>query len=420
MFTNANLSFEAAPPINVVLRFFLTGALFGVITAGMLFFHFETLTNIYAPNTLIIVHLLSLGVVSNFLFGALFQMLPVVAGVSIANAQIVAMRVHYTLLLGVIFLLSGFGTSSATLYLFGGIFLGFAFFYSAFVGLRELIKIKHSASSKGMLLSLSSLFLLVVFAFILLAFKSGYDVGFDYLDIKRLHFSFGLFGLFMLLLFSISFQVIEMFYVTPPYPKYYAKYVGVTLFALLVLSIFIPSFITIAFVAIALIALIHSTLTIKLLRAKKRAVSDVTIWLWYFAMANLMLFGLTLLEYIFFSVPITAIALFFSFFILATILAMVFKIVPFLVWFQLNRQGYFDGPMMHEVIHPKVAKRLFYLFFASYLLFLGALFFSSLSLVASVFLFISFLWLGILIYNAWQKYLHTLKNGMKIEFPLNM
>ena len=420
MFTNANLSFEAAPPINVVLRFFLTGAIFATLAGVAIFFNFDTLFNIYAPSTLSIVHILTLGVVTNFLLGALFQMLPVIAGVSIANSQLVAMRVHYTLLVGIIFLLSAFLDSSAILYLLAAIFLGFSLFYSSFVGIRELIKINHSSSSKGMLYSLISFIFVVILAFILIYLKNGFSLGVDFLEVKKLHLFFGLFGVFMLLIFSVSFQVIEMFYVTPPYPKEYAKYVTTTIFGLLLLSLIAPKWSSFFISLIALIAIYHSITTLKLLKAKKRAVTDVTIWLWYLGMVNLILFSLGFILNNFFDINIVLLSIFFSFFILSIILAMVFKIVPFLVWFQLNRQGYFDGPMMHEVIHPKVAKRVFYIFISSYILFIGGVVISLFAYIGAILFFSTFLTLAILIYLAWQKYIFTLKNGTKIDFPSNV
>ncbi len=416
MFTNANLSFEAAPPIEVVLRFFLSGALFGVIAFIVAFFNFSELFNLYASSTVAFVHLLTLGVGINFLFGALFQMLPVIAGVSINNSQKVAMRVHYTLLVGTIFLISAFFTNSFTAYSFAFLFLSFSILYTAFVAIKELIKIKHSASSKGMLYTFISLVFLLVFATILILFKMGFALEFDFFNIRKLHFSFGLFGVFTLLILSVSFQVIEMFYVTPPYPKIYTKYSTLTIMTLLAITLIFPAISFISLKLLALLIIVYSTLTIKLLRARKRAVSDATIWFWYFSMGSALLFALSFI----FNAPIVLTASFFTFFILATIFAMVLKIIPFLVWFQLNRQGYFDGPMMHEVIHPKTAKRLFFLFAAAALLTLVALITSYISILATLLFVTLFTYLFILIYNAWKKYLYTLKHGTRVDFPLNI
>jgi uncharacterized membrane protein YesL len=53
--------------------------------------------------------------------------------------------------------------------------------------------------------------------------------------------------------------------------------------------------------------------------------------------------------------------IFFTSFALSIVFAMFYKIVPFLTWFHLNSQGYFTAPMMHEVIHPKTAKKHLYI-----------------------------------------------------------
>ncbi len=415
MFNNANLSFEAAPPIKVVFRFFLTASIFGIFTSLTLFFTFPNLLNIYDFNTLGTIHLITLGIITNFIFGALFQMLPVIAGVSIQNSEIVSLRVNYTLLIGTIFLFNAFLHNNQLLYILASIFLIFSFSYFFINSFKELIVLKHSNSSKGMLYAIISLILVILFATILISFKIGINLPFNFLLIRNFHLLFGLFGLFMILIFSISFQVIEMFYVTNSYPKLYSK--NISLIIIITLIVNFVNF-NIPINLIAFLSLIHAILTIKLLLKRKRVVSDGTIWFWYLAMGNLILFSLLILLNNFFSINIVLIALSFIFFIFSTIFAMIFKIIPFLVWFQLNRQGYFDGPMMHEVIHPKIVKKLFYLFIITNLSFILSIFFNNFYLIASLMLLIIFIILTALIYNSWHKYIETLKNGMKLDFSI--
>jgi len=251
----------------------------------------------------------------------------------------------------------------------------------------------------------------------MLALRAGISVGVDYTVIKNIHLSFGLFGWIAMLIISVAFQVIEMFYVTPPYPKALQNYLTVAIFALLLIALLIPSATVIIQAVIALLLAVFAIFTLIRLSQKKRSVSDASLWFWRAGMGALIAYALLFLVSIFVAVNTTLIAILYTFFALFIVSAMVFKIVPFLVWFQLNRGGYFDGPMMHEVIHPKIAKYNFYLFIASFALLIVGVYFKLSIYIGFLALAFSFLMLAILIYKAWHKYLHTLQFGTKIEFP---
>jgi len=398
MFTNANLSFDAAPPIKVVLRFFLSGAVFGLVASLFAFFNVNSLSAAATPETLTIVHLLTLGVMASFMLGALFQMLPVLAGVSIKSPELISLRVNYALIFGTISLVVSFFNGSAILYSISAISLTFALFATAFIMLKEeLIKVQKNASPKGMMLAIISLAVVVILGLLMLALRAGIDIGVDYTAIKNIHLSFGLFGWIAMLIISVSFQVIEMFYVTPPYPKALQNYLTVAIFALLLIALLIPSATTIIQALIALLLAIFAIYTLIRLSQKKRSVSDASLWFWRVGMGALIAYATLFLASIFITVNILLIAILYTFFALFIVVAMVFKIVPFLVWFQLNRAGYFDGPMMHEVIHPKIAKYNFYLFAVSFALLIIGVYFKLSIYIALLALISSFL---IIFFNA--------------------
>jgi len=97
---------------------------------------------------------------------------------------------------------------------------------------------------------------------------------------------------------------------------------------------------------------------------------------------------------------------------------MVYKIVPFLVWFHLSSQGYMKAPMMHEVIKPKVAKVHFYIHVLSMFALLSTVFIDILYLnilVYSIFT-ISF---GFLLWNILKgiyRYNYTKKNSTPMRW----
>lgn len=97
---------------------------------------------------------------------------------------------------------------------------------------------------------------------------------------------------------------------------------------------------------------------------------------------------------------------------------MVYKIVPFLVWFHLSNQGYMEAPMMHDVIHPKKAKIHFGMHLSMLVAWLLVLFLDILSIkvIASLLLLISFAWLLYHLLDAGGKYRYTQKYCERIEW----
>ena len=195
MFNQGGLSMEQAPPIMVVLRFFITASVFGVLLGLYLVGNSLDILpyNEYAFQVTVI-HLLSLGIMASFMLGALFQMLPVIAGVTIKTPTSKATMVNILLIIGLLLQLFAFGTSYSFLYLLASIFLGTGLLYSMIVMLKEVVKIKdHSSSSKGMLFALSSFFIAILLGIYLLLVLGGYSDGSVFNQIKEVHYSFALF-----------------------------------------------------------------------------------------------------------------------------------------------------------------------------------------------------------------------------------
>ena len=428
MFNQGGLSLEQAPPISVVLRFFITGAGFGILLGvyllGSLLFGSQQPFG-GATFNLIVTHFLALGVMASFMLGALFQMLPVIAGVVIKVPTKKAMAVHLLVFIGILLQLFAFSKNSTLFYLLSAIFLGSGLLYATFMMLKELVTIKdHSSSSKGMLFALSSFIVAIGFGLYLLLTLGGYTNGSFFIEIKEAHYSFALMGWVSLLIVSISFQVVEMFYVTPKYPEWMSQELTVIIFALLVLKVLalflaVPN--SMIDVVLALLFIIYATITLHRLYKRKRPTSDATVWFWRLAM-GLLIFSmlLILLGNI---IELTQAFQFLSYitfigFTLSVVFAMVYKIVPFLVWFHLSNQGYMEAPMMHDVIHPKKAKKHFLIHFTTLVAWLLAAFLDILTIkvIASLLLLISFAWLLYHLLDAGGKYRYTQKYCEKIEW----
>ena len=423
MFNQNGLSLDQAPPIIVVFRFFFLGSFFGIIAGLSLFFYKTDIFDATTVAALTFTHLLTLGVMLSFMFAALFQMLPVIAGISLPSPIKKANTLLYPFTIGVTTLLLAFNLPQFPwLYLLSAGLLGFALFITIFSMLKKLLKLQnHSASSKGMTIALFSLAIVIALALYLTLTQGGILEGAYYGKIKVSHYSFGLFGWIALLIISISFQVIEMFYVTPPYPSYIHKYLPLILFVLLLLSfivgLFIPSIWLITDTLIVVLLVTYALITLKRLQEKKRPLSDATVWFWRFGLTSLIVSMLSLITFEFTSVSIFKpfSYIFFASFGLSIVFAMFYKIVPFLTWFHLSSQGYFTAPMMHEVIHPKTAKKHLYIHMAMIGTYIVSLFITTFIFIAASLTLLSFGWMAWQIIHAWKLYTYTQKNGEKFD-----
>jgi MFS family permease len=356
------------------------------------------------------------------MFAALFQMLPVIAGVTLDSPIKKANILQYPFIIGIISLLFAFNFFQNWLFILASILLGGSIIYIIIVMLLNLVEIEnHSISSKGMLYSIISLCFVIILALYLLGGLVGVVSPEHYIHIKVSHYSFGLFGWISLLIISISFQVIEMFYVTPSYPKIISKYLPISIIIILLFSTIVgfytTKFITITNILIAIILSFYALLTLKRLTQRKRPLTDATVWFWRIGLSSLLLsmFFMISAEFIEIQGINTLSYIFFASFAISIVFAMFYKIIPFLTWFHLNSQGYLTAPMMHEIVHPKTAIKHLYIHLATIISFLLTMVFSKFIFLAGILTIISFSLMTYQIIHAHIIYKKTQETEEKFE-----
>ncbi len=125
MLSQNGLSLDQAPPISVVFRFFFVGSLFGILCGIFVLFFQNAIFNAHSIEAIILTHTLTLGVMLSFMFAALFQMLPVIAGVKLTSPVLKANLLLYPFILGIIALLFAFNwTNTSWLFLLASVLLG--------------------------------------------------------------------------------------------------------------------------------------------------------------------------------------------------------------------------------------------------------------------------------------------------------
>jgi len=366
---NQGLSLDQAPPFIVILRFFLTIPFFGVLTAFAIFGADSASIMIWdAPQMVAIVHLVLLGIAGMAMVGALFQMLPVIAGATIKKPLFHSKWIHIFMVVGILLLSSAFYFGKVYLLHPALALLLSALLFLCFLMLFNLLRVDNkTASVTGMIAALSGFGFGLLFALLATLTFMGVDIGLNILDLRTIHMHFMLFGWITLLIMAVAFQVIEMFYVTPPYPDIVSKWFPLSVFSILVLQVpfysLDKSIVTILDIFIGGLLLIFAIITLKRLTQRKRPVADTTVWLWRTGLSSLALSVLFMILSIFSEVSgfFDFSALLFGYFVISIIIAMSYKIIPFLVWFHLNAKGVLESPMMGDIIQAKRTKWHLYL-----------------------------------------------------------
>ena len=372
-----NLSIDQSPPIATPVRFFLTAPLFALAASLLLLFTGpEIILNRWLPETLAITHLFTLGFISMSMMGALFQLLPVLAGSGIHNAAFTSKLVHRLYTAGVVLLVMGLALSHTQL-LYASLIVLVPGILTFLINVTiSLIRAKSShASVLGMRLATASLWLAVIMGATLLvghAFE-GFAL---YRQYTTVHIAWASIGWIAILIISIAYQVIPMFQVTNEYPEIIKKWLTPMLFTGILgwslfhyFQLYIEWLNQLIVFIFCILFIIFISITFHLLLQRKKKLADPTLYFW--------LFGLTMLPVsllVFFYSIITghdlymlAGLLFFFGFAISIINGMLYKILPFLVWLHLNQQLAFsiEGrrkiPTMNEIIPVRYAYHQFYL-----------------------------------------------------------
>ena len=346
------LSLEQTPPLAVPLIFMLTAPFFAMLAALLAITHPEALSNRWEPAMIAMTHLLTLGFITMVMVGALQQLLPVLAGVQLSNPLCLSRVVYFGLATGTLVLCSGFLAMSPVLIGAGASLLGVTFLWLI---ARLLLAIIQSGASilvtRGMKLALFSFLVTMLLGLYLAAGYALPQVAMQR-SLAALHIGWGLFGWVGLLVFTISYQVVPMFQVTPKYPDLMIRWLAVAIFSSLVLisftrvTAFLPSgtgdLLVLAFeCVIAAGFALYALMTIRLQQQRRRRVADVTMDYWRFGLTCLLLalMVIALAEGAVMSFPgidLLIGTLMIVGFTMSLITGMLYKIIPFLVWLHLT------------------------------------------------------------------------------------
>lgn len=421
------LAFEQAPKFTGPLRFFLSAPLFAFTAALLLLWRGpEALLSRWSPATLALTHLLTLGFLACSMIGALIQILPVVAGVSIPKGHATAVGVHLLLVSGTVLLVTAFWLTVPVLFKLAVLCLGTAFVWlllACATGLWQSRRPTSNETVKTVTLALTGLAVTVMLG-ATLASAFAWPLQLPLLLLTDLHAAWGLLGWVGLLVMGVAFQVVPMFQVTSVYPQRITRWLAASVLG----SLLLWSAAAIAFqrshwsttILAALVLsgyLIFAVTTLYLLWHRKRPKPDATTWFWRASMASLLACGpIWLLQQSgnYPQLSLTLGMLFIVGFGYSVINGMLYKIVPFLVWYHLQhsmRKGQ-RAPSVRDVIPDSIAVRQFTAHAIALLLLTGATLLPAvLTHAAALALACSAGWLWFNLFQATRLYLRVKRNA---------
>jgi len=215
------LSFEQAPPVSASFRFFLTAPWFGVAAGLLLAWDGpQALQSRWSPSALALTHLLTAGFMLQAMCGALLQFIPVATGANVWRPLLIANLVHPALLAGTLLLAISLASTRTELLPASELLLGAGLaIFCAACGLALLRTAATGISLSALRTALAALALTGVLGLLLAEAVSG-RLALALETLTDLHAGWGLAGWALVLLAGVSFTVVPMFQMTPPYPSW--------------------------------------------------------------------------------------------------------------------------------------------------------------------------------------------------------
>lgn len=207
------ISTSHAPKKYAVLPFYATAAFFFLVLSVLMFFAAERFQEHYFQGqTLALVHAAALGWGTMIIFGAAYQLLPVICEQNLYSSRI-AFFSYFCLLFGSTFLIISFWIfNTGIVMILGGLLvLMAAILY--FINVIKTTQIQKDTSIEIVFLFSSACWLFItVFIGVLLAINLAYPFfNKSHLEILKLHAHAGLAGWFLQLITGITVRLLPMF-----------------------------------------------------------------------------------------------------------------------------------------------------------------------------------------------------------------
>jgi len=362
-----SISQDFAPPFKLIAPFFVIGSFFYLFASIYLFGIDPSSVTFDQPEVLAFVHLVLLGFVMMVIFGAMAQLVPVVLEVGHFGVELFY-AIWPLLLIGSVMMVGGF-VYSAALLPYGGVVVLIAMLIFVFEIFLTMFKVKSfSLEMKSLFIANIFLFLGIIFG-LLMALGYAGTISVDISALLKAHIFAVIGGYISVTIMGLSVVLVPMFTLAHSFSKrpleigIYGMSGGVAL-AIIGSLLDISWLRTIAFI-IALLSLgSYFRMIYVIFKTRPRKENDVyaiSLMFSYGSMIVSLVFGVL---YLLFDTQKLLMAgmwlLFFGFFAFL-ITGHLYKIIPFLVWFERFSPlvGKQKVPMLADMVPYKSSQAQF-------------------------------------------------------------
>lgn len=382
-----SLATEMAPPFVLVAHFFIAGIIFLSLSGVALLFMSSDITGYIISSSLAAFsHLYLLGFVMMVIFGAMYQLLPVVLEAPIFSKDFAYVQ-FYMYLVGFLLMVSGFSFDELHLLIPYGAVITYLsmliFCFNVFLTFYRLENI--TLVSKFLLIG--TIFLLISVSLgLLIGLSLGHGLAIDIDVLIKAHIIGTLGGFVMMIVMGVSMVLIPMFSLSHGFGE---KWIHAALYlysigiALCMVALIAKFPLWVQSIAIGLIILGMGCFLMQIaIIFKQRARKQNDYWV------KNVLFGLlclvaSVVSCVYFfvtsnsSIGILAGVLFFFGFLLPFIVGHIYKILPFLIWYEKFSPlvGKQKVPLLHQMIRTNIADMQTWLLFVSIFVLSGSIVF---------------------------------------------
>lgn len=364
----------------------------------MSLFNYEDLLGYHISGTVLsVVHLMILGWVSMIIFGALYQLIPVVMQIKLYSEKL-AITTLGSLVIGLFFLIAaflGYKFQLTNNFIVGGSLVIFAIILFAFNTLKSALLSKEKSISKYYIMASAIYLLLTVLLGLFTVINLSYNLlPVAHTEFMKTHLVLGLVGWFLMLVIGVAAKLMPMFLIVHRTKESLLKW-GFYLINAGVLIIFLATFITqtpefvdaISFILIFAGVVMFLLFNYDVFSHRMRRRLDIGMKL---SAIGLIIFATTILSFIatyfgnsVLGLPvgrieiISGLLLIYGFFT-GLILGQTYKTLPFIIWLYYYQAlvGKQKVPLVAELYSDKLATIHMYSFVLSIVLFLVGLLFS--------------------------------------------
>lgn len=366
-----------SPPFKIVAKYFLAAIASFVILNFLLIISYQIIGgHHFQPRILAITHVATLGWISMIIFGALFQLVPVVLEVKLFSEKLAEIQ-FWIYIVGVVALVYGFWVfETGTLFLISAILLNLAMFIFAFnivVTLKKVTKWNLT----GLYLA-AAIFHLVVTAIagLLLAINLAHPyIKLDHLQYLNLHAHIAFIGWVSMVVMGVTYKLIPMFTLSHGFSLTNGKWafwlINIGLLGISTVMHYKDTTIFFyIFSGMITVGIIFFLLQVHIIFKKRiRKKFDTGI---QFSFTAYLMLGITTVLGTFMAFGNTSsiinLTLVYGYLIVFGYLSMLivgqmYKIVPFLVWYHKysSKVGLEKVPLLKEMFNEKYAEYGFYL-----------------------------------------------------------